>query len=39
MSFKGAIYYRGGGGGFFGFSTLANSDWLNGFLLSGSCWL
>ena len=22
---------------FFGFSILANFDWLNGFLLSGSC--
>ena len=24
---------------FFGFSILANFDWFNGFLLSGSCWL
>ena len=24
---------------FSGFSILANSDWFNGFLLSGSCWL
>ena len=27
------------GTGFFGFSILANFDWFNGFLLSGSCWL
>ena len=24
---------------FFGFSILANFDWFDGFLLSGSCWL
>ena len=24
---------------FYGFSILANFDWFNGFLLSGSCWL
>ena len=26
-------------GFFFGSSIVANFDWLNGFLLSGSCWL